>query len=73
MSNVVARNKKLNELTLRLISETAKDVHGAILKHQKPDLAFPIRSLKNVLYSTKKGYFEIGWGTTWPATRWWRP
>ncbi len=60
MSNVVARNKKLNELTLRLISETAKDVHGAILKHQKPDLAFPIRSLKNVLYSPKKGYFEIG-------------
>ncbi|MEE8474222.1 MAG: DNA topoisomerase IV subunit A [Myxococcota bacterium] len=50
----------MNELTLGLISETAKDVHSAILKHQKPDLAFPIRSLKNVLYSPKKGYFEIG-------------
>ena len=26
----------------------------------KPDLAFPVRSLKNVSYSQKKGYFEIG-------------
>ncbi len=59
-SNVVARNRELNELTLGLISETAKDVHSAILKRQKPDLAFPIRSLKNVLYSPKRGYFEIG-------------
>jgi len=59
-TDVVARNRRLNELTLGLISETAKDVHSAILKHQKPDLAFPIRSLKNVLYSPKKGYFEIG-------------
>ena len=59
-TNVVARNRRLNELTLGLISETAKDVHGAILKRQKPDLAFPIRSLKNVLYSPKRGYFEIG-------------
>ncbi len=57
---MIARNRKLDELTVRLIHETAKDVHGAILKHQKPDLAFPIRSLKNVLYSAKKGYFEIG-------------
>ncbi len=59
-TNVVARNRRLNELTLGLISETAKDVHSAILKRQKPDLAFPIRSLKNVLYSPKRGYFEIG-------------
>ncbi len=59
-TNVVARNRRLNELTLGLINETAKDVHGAILKRQKPDLAFPIRSLKNVLYSPKRGYFEIG-------------
>ncbi len=59
-AEVTSRNRELNELTVRLIRETAKDVHGAILKSKKPDLAFPIRSLKNVLYSPKKGYFEIG-------------
>ena len=35
-------------------------VHGDILKRRKPDLDFPIRSLGNVSYSTKRGYFEIG-------------
>ncbi len=59
-AEVTSRNRELNELTVRLIRETAKDVHGAILKNKKPDLAFPIRSLKNVSYSPKRGYFEIG-------------
>ncbi len=59
-ADMIARNQKLDELTIRLIHETATDVHSTILKHKKPDLAFPIRSLKNVLYSPKKGYFEIG-------------
>ena len=59
-SEVAKRNQKLNELTLRLIGESASEVYRDILKHKKPDLAFPVRSLKNVSYSTKKGYFEIG-------------
>src|SRR5690606_19838454 len=29
-------------------------------KGQKPDMAMPIRSLSNVSYSERKGYFEIG-------------
>ena len=57
---VAKRNKKLDEMTVGLICDTAGGVHGEILKKHKPDLAFPVRSLKNVSYSTKRGYFEIG-------------
>jgi DNA topoisomerase-6 subunit A len=55
-----ARLKKLDALTVSLIRNAAEDVHKDILKKAKPDLAFPVRSLKNVSYSAKKGYFEIG-------------
>jgi DNA topoisomerase-6 subunit A len=55
-----ARMKKLDALTVSLIRNAAEDVHKDILKKAKPDLAFPVRSLKNVSYSTRKGYFEIG-------------
>jgi len=58
--SAAARLKKLDALTVSLIRNTAEDVHKDILKKVKPDLAFPVRSLKNVSYSTKKGYFEIG-------------
>jgi DNA topoisomerase-6 subunit A len=57
---VVAHNQKLDRLTIDLILETAKGVHSDILKQTKPDLTFPVRSLKNVTYSTNRGYFEIG-------------
>jgi DNA topoisomerase-6 subunit A len=50
----------LDELMVDLIITTAEGVHKSILKNGKPDLTFPIRSLKNVTYSTKRGYFEIG-------------
>ncbi|MFQ5416915.1 MAG: hypothetical protein ACE5FL_07695, partial [Myxococcota bacterium] len=54
------RLKKQDELTIRLIHSAAEEVHRDILKRAKPDLSFPVRTLKNVSYSTKKGYFEIG-------------
>ncbi len=46
--------------TVRLIVDTAQEIKEDILKTRKPDLEFPIRSLGNVSYSEKKGYFEIG-------------
>ena len=61
-----ATGRKKNKLskrdsrTVNLITETARTVHKSILKRAKPDLTFPVRSLGNVLYSTKKGFFEIG-------------
>ena len=52
--------RKRDATTIQLIAKTAEGVHRDILKKQKPDLLFPVRSLGNVTYSDKKGYFEIG-------------
>ena len=52
--------KKIDDLTLKLIHDQARAVHQDILKLRKPDLEFPVRSLGNVSYSPKRGYFEIG-------------
>ena len=52
--------RKRDATTVALIAKTAGDVHRVILKKQKPDLLFPVRSLGNVTYSNKKGYFQIG-------------
>ncbi len=58
--NVQRRTERMNGVTVDTICETANAVYRDIQKRAKPDLAFPIRSLKNVSYSQKKGYFEIG-------------
>jgi len=55
-----AAKRKRDNKTIDLISGTAGGVHREIIKKKKPDLEFPIRSLGNVNYSQKKGYFEIG-------------
>ena len=54
------RTTREQEIVVEQIRKAATEVHRDILKKAKPDLAFPVRSLKNVSYSTKKGYFEIG-------------
>jgi DNA topoisomerase-6 subunit A len=59
-AEVQKRNERMNGLTVDMICATANDVHKDILKRAKPDLHFPVRSLKNVSYSQKRGYFEIG-------------
>jgi len=59
-SEVKARNEKLDEITVKAIEASARSVYQRILKKDKPDLHFPIRSLKNVSYSEKQGYFTIG-------------
>ncbi len=53
-------NEDLDGTTVEAIVNTAKGVHSLIGKLKKPDLSFPIRSLGNVSYSEKRGYFEIG-------------
>lgn len=42
-----------------LIQQSAEDVHKKILKSQKPTMSTPVRSLANVKYHEKKGYFEM--------------
>ena len=41
------------------IAETAKDVHAKILKGRSPTMVTPVRSLSNVKYQVKTGYFEM--------------
>jgi len=59
-NEVIRRNQKLDALTVDLIRKTASTVHREIREEKKPDLAFPVRSLRNVSYSQKTGYFEMG-------------
>ena len=42
-----------------LIKQSAEEVHKKIIKSQKPTMSTPIRSLSNVKYHEKKGYFEM--------------
>ncbi|MDA1264968.1 MAG: DNA topoisomerase IV subunit A [Planctomycetota bacterium] len=48
--------------TLTLIASTAERVRNSIDKRILPELKFPIRSLSNVKYEKKIGYFELGKG-----------
>jgi DNA topoisomerase VI subunit A len=48
--------------TLALIEMTAARVRNSIDKRVLPELKFPIRSLSNVKYEKKVGYFELGRG-----------
>jgi DNA topoisomerase-6 subunit A len=57
---VARQSAKVAAQTVKLIEEAARGVQKDILKRSKPDLTFPVRSLGNVSYSQKKGYFEIG-------------
>jgi DNA topoisomerase-6 subunit A len=59
-TSVAQKRERMDALTVELIRAAAGDVHQHIQKKQKPDLAFPIRALRNVSYSEQKGFFEIG-------------
>ena len=48
--------------TLKLIETTAERVRSAIDRRVLPELKFPVRSLSNVKYEKKTGYFELGRG-----------
>src|SRR5210317_1678526 len=41
------------------IVEVGKQIYKDILKRKKPNMRFPVRSLSNVKYDTKRGHFEI--------------
>jgi DNA topoisomerase-6 subunit A len=45
--------------TIRKIDDTADAVHQSILKKKTPRLLFPLRSLSNVKYDPKQGYFQM--------------
>jgi DNA topoisomerase-6 subunit A len=43
----------------RKITDTASDIHNKILKSKCPTMVTPVRSLNNVKYQAKIGYFEM--------------
>jgi DNA topoisomerase-6 subunit A len=45
---------------IKEIKEVTKYIYKTILKKQKPTLKSPIRSLSNVTYNKKDGYFQLG-------------
>jgi len=51
---------KIDSTTVNCIINTADGVYKKIIKGRKPELKSPVRSLSNVRYDTRKGYFEIG-------------
>lgn len=55
-----AKLNRLDKLTIEKIKEQAVQIHETIQKHKKPEIVFPVRSLKNVKYEKKVGYFELG-------------
>jgi DNA topoisomerase-6 subunit A len=47
-------------LVVKAVDDVANVVHRSIGAKRKPELDFPVRSLANVKYDEKVGYFEIG-------------
>jgi DNA topoisomerase-6 subunit A len=48
--------------TLELVDKTAKRIYEKIHRRVLPELKFPIRSLSNVKYDKRVGYFQLGKG-----------
>lgn len=44
---------------IKQIKDSASKIHNKILKKKKPEVSIPLRSLSNVNYDTKKGFFEL--------------
>ncbi|MFQ5503785.1 MAG: DNA topoisomerase VI [Planctomycetota bacterium] len=53
---------KLDKVTVNCIDEEARSIHRTIQRKKKPEIVFPLRSLRNVRYDRKIGYFELGRG-----------
>jgi DNA topoisomerase-6 subunit A len=53
---------KLDKTTIKCIIDEAKRIHSTIQGEKKPEIVFPVRSLSNVKYQKKTGYFQLGRG-----------
>lgn len=52
------RKKSTAKATLR-IETCAKKVHDSIKNNRRPKMRYPVRSLSNVKYNPKRGYFKL--------------
>ena len=51
--------RDINNPVVLKIKDITKKIYGAILLQKQPQMEMPIRSLSNVTYSDKEGYFEL--------------
>ena len=50
---------KIKNESAELIKENATEIYKKVLRGKKPSLKIPLRTLNNVMYNEKDGYFEI--------------
>ncbi len=62
MKSPKSEKARLDRVTIKAIKGAAAEIVKKIDKKQKPEISFPVRSLSNVKYDPKKGYFQIGDG-----------
>ena len=55
-----AEKAKMDRVTIKAITDVATDIDRKVGRLRKPEVAFPVRSLGNVRYDKRKGYFELG-------------
>jgi DNA topoisomerase-6 subunit A len=55
----LARARAQSQAVVARIVDSGKDIHGKIVGGKKPSMKFPLRTLSNVRYTPKKGYFEM--------------
>jgi DNA topoisomerase-6 subunit A len=60
MRSPKTQKAKLDRITVKAIVDVASGIDRKIKQRQKPEVVFPVRSLGNVRYDPRKGYFEIG-------------
>ena len=60
MKSPKTERTKKDRVTVDAIISVASGIETRIEQLRKPEVAFPVRSLGNVRYDPKKGYFEIG-------------
>jgi DNA topoisomerase VI subunit A len=60
MKNAATEKKKQDRATVKAIDDSARGIYQKAGRKTKPEMKFPVRSLGNVRYSAKNGYFEIG-------------
>ncbi|HJQ98667.1 MAG TPA: DNA topoisomerase IV subunit A [Candidatus Polarisedimenticolaceae bacterium] len=60
--SVSSEKARQSKATIKAIVDLASGIETKVERHSKPEVAFPVRSLSNVRYDPKKGWFEIGKG-----------
>jgi DNA topoisomerase-6 subunit A len=59
-----AEKKKLDRVTVKAITDLASRISQRVDRLRKPEVKFPVRSLGNVRYDLRRGYFQIGKDTS---------